>query len=166
MIPFPPPLLRFWKPIAGAVVILFLAWYVRHAWNERYQDGYKEGVAVTEDKQAEVIAERMLENEKRERAMARFVADKQLELQVKENANLVLSTRLDRLASESRLCFADQVRRRPVPEATGTPGNGNAATSDPGPAQTIGSAVVELVTECQRSTDKLVTLQDFIRASR
>lgn len=153
----------FWKHIAIAIAALLLIWIVRSWYHAQLKDAYNEGVHDTEDKQAEVIAKRMLENEKRERDMARLIADKQLELQVKDNANLVLSNNLDRLANERMRCLSDKVRRSPVPENPGTAGNSNAAAPDPRPAQTLGSAVVELVTECQRSTDKLISLQEYFR---
>lgn len=156
---------KFWKHLVVLLAVLALIAWVRHAWNERFEDGYDEGVRVTEEAQATIIAQRMLENEKRERELRNQAATMQAELEGKANANAIIADTLRDQLLRRRVCTDDEVRREPMPSASATAGSGDGAASDQGPAQTVGDRIVEIVEQCQRSTDKLLTLQEWVRSS-
>lgn len=150
---------RFWPLLVGAVVLLSIYGWHRGA----VKDAYREGVRVTEEAQAEVIARVRLENEKRERDMAVFVQSKQLELQVKDNANRVLADDVKRLAGESRLCL-NQVRRSAAAQDPGPTGASNGPAERPHAAENMGEITTGIIAECQRSTDKLIVLQGWAKS--
>lgn len=157
---------RFWPFLVGALLLFFIwRWHVGEV-KDAYKDAYKEGVRVTEEYQAEVIAKRMLENEKREQRIALEVIRLETQLEGKTRENELLATDLSRVASQSRLCLADQVRRRTVPSDPGTTSSGNGPAIDPGPPETLGSAVTELFHACQTATDELIVLQSWAKEIR
>lgn len=153
---------RFWPYLVG--LLLLLAVYGWH--RGQVKDAYDEGVRVTEDAQAEVIARRMLENEKREAAMAIESARLTTELEGKNRENELLTASVSDLLARKRVCTSDIVRSSPVPQDPGTASERNGRTEGQDTAQNFGEAITGLVAECQRSTDKLITLQAWIHALR
>lgn len=156
--------LQYWKHLVVVLAVIGLVLMARHAWNERFQDGYDEGVRVTEEAQAAVIAQRMLDNEKRERELRNTAATIQAELEGKLHANEVIAENLRDQLRGRRVCL-DEVRGDRLPSAPAAPAVNDGAASDHRPAETVGDRIVEIVEECQRSTDKLIRLQEWVRAT-
>lgn len=155
-------LLKFWKPIALVIAALLIIGLVRNAWNEHGEQEYKRGKRETEEAQAEVLAKRALENEKRERELTAIASQKQTELEGQIYATELVADSLRAQLRGRRVCL-DEVRSGPVPTSPSATEDSNGATSDQRPVETVGDAIVEIVAECQRSTDKLITLQDWVR---
>lgn len=148
---------RAWPFIVGALLL-----WASYAWHAgRVKDAYDEGVKVTEDAQAEVIAKRLLENEKQAQAVAIESARIQTELEGKANANEIIANNLRDQLRTTRVCFSDEVRRRPVPETTGPAAGTSAAPVNPGPVETVGSRVVEIIEACQLTTDRFIGWQKY-----
>jgi hypothetical protein len=146
---------RFWPYLAVAFALLAL-W----AWHKgEVKDAYNEGVAVTEDAQAEVIAHRMYENEKREHELALTIAKLTNQLEVKTSETNTLSTELMSVARTSRLCLANKVRSSTPSEDPRPTSTSDGASVSNGLPETLGEAITELFAQCDHNTNKLITLQ-------
>ena len=157
MIPFA---LKYWRYLAVALLLLAVYAWHRGAVREARADERR----IVEEAQALVIAKRTLENEKREHELALFVAQKQVELEGKNRENELLTVDLNAVIARKRVCFSDEVRRSAVPEDPKSATGGDGRTQGQDAPQNVGEALVGIVSECQRSVDKLVTLQSWVRA--
>lgn len=152
---------QFWKPLAIGVGVLMLILAVRHVWNQRYQNGYDDGVSDTQKAAAEYIAKRVIDLEKRERALEVHFAAEQAKLEGRLNETELIADSLRAQLRARRVCSDDTVRQEPVSTNPATATGSDGTARDQGPAQTVGDRVVEIVSEGQRCADKLITLQGW-----
>jgi len=151
---------RFWPYLA--VLLLALAAYAWH--RDKVSAAYDRGVADTEEAQALVIAKVKLEKEKREANQALDTAKLSTRLEVLTSENTQLAATVSELSRTSQLCLRDKVRRSAAAENTRSTGPSDGATKGQEPTENLGGAIASIVTDCQHSVDKLVTLQDWIRS--
>jgi hypothetical protein len=146
---------RFWPYVAG-LLLLLAVW----AWHKsEIREARADERRIVEDAQAEVIAHRMYENEKREHAMALEIAKLTNHLEVKTHEANSLSTELMSVARTSRLCLADKASRSTPSEDPRPTGASDGASAGNGLPETLGEAITELFAQCDHNTNKLITLQ-------
>ena len=148
---------RFWKPLAGAIVLGLAYLWFQH----ELSAAYSRGVADTEASAAEAIAKRTIEIE-REAAVQKALTDaaqQSLEVKLHETEQTANDLRT-RLAGQ-RVCL--DFRPRAVPTVPTATSSSDAAAEDHGSAAPSGDRIIEIAEECQRTTDKLVTLQTWLQ---
>jgi hypothetical protein len=166
-------LLRFWKPLAGALVLAMALW----AWHAHYKAGYKAGQAqvralwdADEAAEAKVAADQIAANKLHEAAVEARNEEIARENDAKTAATLADNDRLRRLLASARAAAssgrAAQGDSEPVADAAGSPrqDEGAGATAPESDlAARIDAAIADALTEARQNADQLDALQAEIR---
>jgi hypothetical protein len=160
----------YWKYLVGAATLIGLCW-IAHNWYEGELDAaYKRGVAVTEALDAQVLKDREELNARIVSDLREKAAAKQAELLGKIYATNLIADNYRAQLRTRRVC-SDERSGRAVPGNPGAPSESNGATGDARPLEstyesaypTIGDDLVTIGEACQVTTDKLLTLQGYVR---
>lgn len=159
----------FWKYLVAAAALIALCWFIHNWYEGKLDAAFNRGVAVTEAKDAAVLAERKKLNDQIINELRISAAAKQAELEGKLHANEIIATDLRTQLRTRRVC-SDERSGRSVSGDSGTARKVNGATGDAGPAKsaqedthtTVGDDLVAIGEACQSSTDKLIALQGYV----
>lgn len=132
---------------------------------------YKAYDAIGDAREAKVVAryEKIVADEKeknraKEEGWKIEKATLEAKLEGKNDATENLANTLRDQLSNTRLCL-NAVRARPVPTDPIAATVSNGSPERPEPAENLGQAATRIFEECQRSTDKLITLQSWLTST-
>lgn len=153
-------LVRFWKPLAGAALILSAGWYLHHA-------GYESGYAASERKWQQLFAkaasERDAANARTEKAEAlskQAVADSQRRIDETLQTLHVRAADYDsRLRSLSMRYAAASAHCSALPSAPGATSSPDATTGSVERAERAGASIAATGERCERDAARLAELQ-------
>jgi hypothetical protein len=149
---------RFWPFIAGALLLI-----AAYAWHRsEIRQAVKEYSLERDQQEATVLAARTLANEKALAAAEATAKALQSSLVEKLNVAKTDAEALHSRYDHARVCF-DQIHSSGLPKASSSPTVSDGGTESKAAVETFGGLVIGLVQECQHNTDKLVTLQTFLR---
>jgi hypothetical protein len=160
----------YWKYLVGAAALIGLSW-AAHNWYEGELDAaYKRGVAVTEALDAQVLKDREDLNARIVSDLRAEAAARQAELLGKIYATNLIADNYRAQLRARRVC-SDERSGRAVPGDPGAPSESNGAIGDARPVEptyesaypTIGDDIISIGEACQVTTDKLLTLQGYVR---
>lgn len=161
----------YWKYLVGAIVLIALIWSIRSWYSGKLDAAYDRGVAVTEAKDAAVIAKQMRLNAQIVGELRVSAAAKEAELEGKLHANSIVADNLRAQLRVHRVC-SDERSGRAVPGDSVTPSKSDGAAGNVGPVKpveedtipTVGDDIVTIGEACQVNTDKLITLQGYVNS--
>jgi hypothetical protein len=160
----------FWKHVVLVILVVVAIAWARSAYNDAIQASYDRGVAVEREAQEKLWKEREQENFVLTVELKKDAAVAQAKLEGKlREANITANTLRAQLRAR-RVC-SDEASGRANPGNPGASSIGDGAPVGSGPATatlehrvpTIGDDIAFIGEQCQVNTDKLITLQGYVR---
>jgi hypothetical protein len=160
----------FWKYIVGAAALIGLCWYTHNWYEGKLDAAFNRGVAVTKAKDAAALEARDRQNAGIVSELKISAAKKQAELEGKLRETTLIANNFRTQLRAHRVC-SDERSGRSVPGSAPSTPDVNGAASNDGPVEpahenpdpTVGDDVILIGEACQVNTDKLITLQGYVK---